>query len=40
METADNMFGPLYEDLSHEELKEIYDKLNIMVKAIKTRVYR
>jgi len=40
METADNMFSPLYEDLNQEELKEIYDKLNIMVKAIKTRVYR
>lgn len=33
-------FGTLTSGLSQEELDEIYDKINIMVKSIKTRVYR
>jgi hypothetical protein len=32
-------FIPLFEDLSFDELKEVYDKMSIMVKAIKSRVY-
>lgn len=40
MEATNNMFKPLYEGLSQDELQEIHDKLSIMVKAIRSRVYR
>lgn len=40
MESGDDMFTPLYEGLSDDELQEIYDKMQIMVKAIRSRVYR
>jgi Ser-tRNA(Ala) deacylase AlaX len=37
---GDDLFSPLYEGLSEEEMQEIYDKMYIMVKSIRTRVYR
>lgn len=32
-------FNELYEQLSFDELNEVYDKMSIMVRAIKNRVY-
>lgn len=39
VEAGNNMFDPLFEGLSYDELQEVYDKMKIMVKAIKSRVY-
>lgn len=39
VEEGRDMFDPLFEGLSYDELNEVYDKMKIMVKAIKSRVY-
>ena len=39
VEKGEGMFTDLYRELSYEELQEVYDKMKIMVKAIKSRVY-
>ena len=39
VENENSIFLKMIEGLNEEELKEIYDKLEIMVKAIKSRVY-
>jgi len=40
LDQANTMFNHLYEGLNEEELQEVHDKLSIMVKAIRSRVYR
>ena len=40
LDDANTMFNHLYEGLNEEELQEVHDKLSIMVKAIRSRVYR
>ena len=40
LDDANTMFNHLYEGLNEEELQEVHDKLGIMVKAIRSRVYR
>ena len=39
VEKGNELFEPLFRDLSYDELNEVYDKMKIMVKAIKSRVY-
>jgi hypothetical protein len=39
IEKGNELFEPLFRDLSYDELNEVHDKMKIMVKAIKSRVY-
>ena len=39
LEQGRDMFDDLYKDLKYDELLEVYDKMSIMVKLIKSRVY-
>lgn len=39
LEQGKDMFDDLYKELKYDELLEVYDKMSIMVKMIKSRVY-